>query len=141
MGSQSGPIIVLEDDIDEKEILEQAIKKCGLMNEIKFFSSGDVFLDYLRSTADRPFIILSDVNLPRMGGMETKRVINGEDFLRRKSIPFIFLSTNASPGAVEEAYDLTVQGYFLKQNSMAAIEKSLRLIFEYWKECKHTNSD
>jgi CheY-like chemotaxis protein len=141
MGSLKGPVIILDDDAEERELLEEVLKKMTVKNEIKFFTNGDDFISYLKLTKDKPFIILSDVNLPGLNGMQVKKTINDSDFLRKKSIPFVFLSTTASPKAVEEAYDLTVQGYFIKQHSISSMERHLKMIFEYWRECRHTNSD
>jgi CheY-like chemotaxis protein len=141
MGSLKGPVIILEDDLEEREMLEEVLKKMNVKNPLKFFTSGDEFLQYLQATKDKPFLILSDVNLPRMNGLEVKRLINENEFLRKKSIPFVFISTTASRYAVEEAYNLTVQGFFVKQHSIKQMESHLRLIFEYWRECRHTNSD
>jgi CheY-like chemotaxis protein len=141
MGSLKGPLIILEDDDDEKMLLSEVITKIGLTNEIKFFSTGIALIDYLMTTKDRPFLIISDVNIPRMNGLEVKEKINESDFLRRKAIPFIYVSTSGAMSAVERAYDLNAQGFFLKQNTIGDIEKHLRIIFEYWRECRHTNSD
>ena len=140
MGSKKGPIIILEDDADEQELLSEVFKQMQVVNEIKFFSDGESFLQYIRTTQDQPFIIISDVNVPLLNGLEVKRIINDNTYLRQKSIPFVFLSTTAEKKAVEEAYDLTAQGFFVKQNSIQEIEINLKLILQYWSECKHTNS-
>ena len=140
MGSKKGPIIVLEDDADEQELLSEVFTQMKVTNEVKFFSNGDSFLQYIRTTQDQPFIIISDVNIPLLNGLEVKRIINSDDHLRKKSIPFIFLSTSAEKKAVEEAYNQTAQGFFVKQNSIQNIEKHLTIIMQYWSECKHTNS-
>jgi CheY-like chemotaxis protein len=140
MGSLKGPIIILEDDPDEKELLEEAIRPLS-NNEIKFFSTGDAMLKYLEETKDRPFVILSDVNVPGLTGLQLKKKINETPFLRRKSIPFVFLSTTANQKSVEAAYDLNSQGFFIKQDSLKEIQRHLSLIFGYWSECRHTNSD
>lgn len=141
MGSIKGPLIILEDDEDEKMILSEVISNIGISNEVRFFDTGTDLIDYLLVTKDRPFLIISDVNIPRMNGLEVKDKINKSDFLRRKSIPFVYLSTSATMKSVEKAYDLNAQGYFLKQNSIADIEQHLRIIFDYWRSCRHTNSD
>lgn len=139
MASIKGPIIFLEDDADEQEILKEVVQRV-VPNDIKFFTDGESLLHYLRTTAEQPFIIISDVNVPVMNGLEVKRIVNADDFLRRKSIPFVFLSTSAERKAVEDAYDMNSQGFFLKQNTMTGIETHLRLIFDYWTHCRHTNS-
>lgn len=141
MSSLTGPLIILEDDEDEKMILTEVIGNIGIVNELKFFSSGVELIDYLLVTTDRPFLIISDVNIPRMNGLDVKKIINDSDFLRRKSIPFVYLSTSATQRSVEQAYDLNAQGFFVKQDSVDAIQKHLRIIFSYWGECRHVNSD
>jgi DNA-binding NarL/FixJ family response regulator len=91
------------------------------------------------STTDKPLIIICDVNIPVMNGLELRRRICDNDYLRKKSIPFVFLSTNAHPKAVEEAYQMMVQGYFEKPASIEEIRKVLKMILDYWKVCKHPN--
>ena len=140
MGSRLGPIIILEDDADEQELLTEVFQRLNISNEVKFFSDGERFIEYVRTTRDSPFIIISDVNVPLLNGLEVKSIINSNDFLRKKSIPFVFLSTSGAKSAVEQAYDLNAQGFFLKQNSIDKIEKQIKLILDYWAECKHTNN-
>lgn len=140
MASEKGPIIILEDDSDEQELLADAFQNLEVKNELKFFIDGQSLIDYLKTTSDQPFLILSDVNVPLLNGLEAKAYINNDDYLRRKSIPFVFLSTSAEKKAVEQAYDINSQGYFMKQGSIAAIERNLSIILQYWKECRHTNS-
>ena len=139
MASIKGPIIFLEDDADEQEILKEVVQRI-IPNDVRFFTDGESLLHYLRTTAEQPFLIISDVNVPVLNGLEVKRIINADDFLRHKSIPFVFLSTSAERKAVEDAYDMNSQGFFLKQNTMTGIEAHLRLILDYWTHCKHTNS-
>jgi CheY-like chemotaxis protein len=138
--SKRGPIIIAEDDQDEREILLQAFKSLGVRNEIKFFDHGQQVLDYLNATTDKPFIIICDINLPVMNGLELRSAINKNDYLRRKSIPFVFLTTYTNPDSVTRAYEMTVQGFFVKENTIQTIEQSLRVILEYWKQCKHPNN-
>lgn len=140
MGSKRGPIIILEDDADEQELLAHVFEQMQIRNQLKFFATGESMLSYLRTTSDQPFIIISDVNIPMINGLEVKQMINEDASLRRKSIPFIFLSTSAERKAVEQAYDINAQGFFLKQNTITDIQRYLRLILDYWLECKHTNN-
>lgn len=140
MPDNKGPIIFLEDDKDEQELLKEVIAQMQIPNPPVFFSDGVSFLDYLRTTKERPFLIISDVNVPLLNGLEVKKIINDDDLLRKKSIPFVFLSTTAERKAVEQAYDLNCQGFFVKQYTVSEIEKQLQLIFNYWKNCRHINS-
>lgn len=138
--AKTGPILILEDDQDDREIYEKVFTSLGVKNEIRFFEGGDDLLRYLQVTLDQPFIIFSDINLPRMSGIELRRIIDADPFLKRKSIPFIFLTTIESREVVEEVYEMTAQGYFVKKYLLGDIEKQIKQIIDYWQDCKHPNS-
>jgi CheY-like chemotaxis protein len=135
-----GPIIIVDDDKDDQEIYAEAIKAVGIPNQIIFFDGGKPALEYLSTTKDQPFIILSDVNMPQMNGLEFKAMIQQDNYLRQKGIPFVFISTNASAYAVRQAHSLSVQGYFEKPNSMQFIKAMFKKLFDYWELCKHINN-
>jgi CheY-like chemotaxis protein len=135
--SLKGPIIIAEDDQDEREILQLVFQRLGVRNELLFFDHGQLILDYLISTYVKPFIIISDINLPVMNGLELRKAIHDNPVLRRKSIPFIFLSTTGNRQVVDLAYEMTVQGFFVKENTMKEIETCIRMILDYWTKCKH----
>ena len=135
--AKQGPILIIEDDLDDQYLLEEVFSSLDIKNELKFFANGKVALEYLNVTNDKPFIILSDVNLPGMNGPDLKRSINKNDRLRRKSIPFVFLTTTADPKAVEEAYDLLVQGYFQKANKISDLKNMIKMIIDYWMNCRN----
>lgn len=139
--SKNNPIIILEDDIDEHELLAEAFKNINVLNPLKFFTDGELFLQYLNTTSANPFLIFSAVNLQKLNGIDVRRHIQATDFLRSKGIPFIFFTVKDDKKVINQAYDLTVQGYFIKANTMDAVEKQLSLIVEYWKECRHPNSE
>jgi CheY-like chemotaxis protein len=135
-----GPIIIVEDDKDDQEIYSDAITEIGIPNEIRFFGDGKTALHYLITTKEQPFIILCDVNMPVMTGLELKEKIQQDDYLRNKGIPFIFISTNATANAVLKAHRLSVQGYFQKPYHYEAIKEMLEKLFDYWELCKHINN-
>lgn len=136
----SHPILILEDDIDEQELLTDAFNNIKVSNPIKFFADGEAFLDSLMTTADNPFLILSAINLHKLNGLEVRSKIQQNEFLKSKGIPFIFFTLTDDADIIHKAYDLTVQGYFIKGNSMAAVEKQLSLIVDYWRQCRHPNN-
>lgn len=140
MHMTTGPIVIVDDDTDDQEIYADAIRAIGITNHIHFFSNGRTALDYLCTTVEQPFIILSDVNMPQMNGLQFKETIQKDDYLREKGIPFVFISTNANKPAVRQAHVLSVQGYFQKPNSMEDIKSMLRILFNYWELCKHINN-
>ena len=135
-----GPIIIVDDDTDDQHIYAEVIKSMGIPNPIRFFDNGKAALHYLSTTPEQPFIILSDINMPQMNGLEFKEAIQADEFLRVKGIPFVFISTNADGSVVTKAYVLSVQGYFIKPSSMDEIRVMLKNIFDYWELCKHINN-
>ena len=135
-----GPILIIEDDKDDQEVYEECIRELGIENDIVFFEGGKPALDYLLTTEDQPFIIISDVNMPGMSGLELKKIIFDDPFLCTKGIPFVFISTNASKIPVRHAHALSVQGYFEKPANVKEIKNLLRTLFEYWDLCKHINN-
>ena len=134
------PIVIVEDDMDDQYFIRSICNKLGVTAELIFFEDGLRALNYLESTESKTFLILCDINMPVMNGIELRRKIQENTFLRQKSIPFVFLSTAARQKEVEEAYDLTVQGFFVKASQLTEMEKSLELILNYWLKCKHPNS-
>jgi CheY-like chemotaxis protein len=139
--SKQGPIILIEDDIDDQEITSDLIRGIGMKNEVLIFSSSEEALSWLKSHLNiQPFIILSDVNLPKMSGIQLKERIDEDQVLKQKSIPFVFYSTSADKKTVSDAYQFRVQGYFPKEASIAEMKENLRLIFSYWMKCKHPNN-
>jgi CheY-like chemotaxis protein len=134
------PIIIVDDDTDDHFIFQEISRSLNLNNELIYFRDGIEVLSYLRTTSQKPFIIFCDMNMPNMNGLQLRRQINEEEYLRKKSIPFVFFTTAASKQQIEEAYDLTVQGFFLKESSFIETEKTFKLILDYWDKCKHPNS-
>ena len=135
----NGPIISIEDDEDDQLLIEIAVKTLKISNELHFFPNGQEALDYLETTAEKPLLILCDVNMPLMNGLELRKRINENEYLRRKSIPFIFLTTRPSQEDVQIAYDQTVQGFYEKPVQYKELQKQISLIVEYWQNCLHPN--
>ncbi|SHE72904.1 CheY chemotaxis protein or a CheY-like REC (receiver) domain [Cnuella takakiae] len=135
-----GPIVIVEDDEDDREIYAEAIKELGITNELIFFENGQKALEYLSETEDQPFIIISDINMPVMNGLELKKQIQDDSYLSAKGIPFVFISTNSSNVSVRHAHALSVQGFFQKPLNITDWNLALRTLFNYWGLCKHINN-
>jgi len=132
---KDGPVIIIEDDLDDKEILEEVFQNLKYPNQLLFFGNGQEALDFLNSSEIIPFIILSDINMPKLDGFALSNKIKMDAKLQLKCIPYLFFSTASSQKAVVDAYSLSVQGFFIKQSSMAELEKTITVIMEYWKRC------
>ena len=134
------PVIIIEDDDDDQQFIKEAFIDLGYESQLKFFYDADSVISYLKSTTDKPFLIISDFNLSGMNGYELKKRINDDEQLRKKAIPFIFYTTSDQKYALDKVYEMMVQGFFVKENNMAGIKSTIKVIIDYWKLCKHPNS-
>lgn len=138
--NNNGPVIIIEDDLDDQELLNVVFQKLNYPNEVIFFADGQAALDYLNNPGALPFLILSDINMPKLNGFELRTKLKTDADLAIKCIPYLFFSTAVSQRAVIDAYSLSVQGFFVKQNSMSELEKTISAIMEYWKRCAAPNN-
>ena len=137
--NKSGPIIVIEDDIDDKLILDEIFKELDFKNLIIFFNEGEKALEYLTNTDMEPFLILSDINMPKLNGIELREKIHTNEDLRLKCIPYLFFSTSAEQKHVVDAYSKSVQGFFVKPHTFEKLKRTIKIIVEYWQECESPN--
>jgi len=135
-----GPIINIDDDEDDHEIITAVCEKLGIRKYLKCFRDGEAALEFLRVSNEYPSVILCDVNMPKITGFELRKTINANNTLRERSVPFIFYSTAAEYREVQKAYRMTVQGFFLKGTTFEETERTLKVILDYWLLCKHPNS-
>jgi len=136
----TSPIVIVDDDRDDCDFIVEALSDLGVTNKLVCFENGLQALTYLKTTNQKTFLILSDVNMPLMNGLELKKEINKDDRLRQKSIPFVFLSTSSAVKEILTAYDLMVQGFFIKSNKLDLLKNNLKIIVDYWKTSQHPNS-
>lgn len=116
-------------------IFDEIFRKLDYPNKVIFFSDGNSAMEYLNRTEELPFIIISDINMPGMNGFEIRDKICASEKLSRKCIPYLFFTTSVDEKAVQHAYDLCVQGYFMKPATMGDLQNTLRKIIDYWQEC------
>ena len=138
--NKNGPIIVIEDDADDREILSAVFHKLNYENEVLFFNDGEDALAYLNKPSNVPFLILSDINMPKLNGYELRARLKENEDLNIKCIPYLFFTTTKEQQAVIDAYSASAQGFFIKQTSMAELEKIISIIMEYWKHCATPNN-
>jgi CheY-like chemotaxis protein len=132
----TAPILIVDADSDDRQVLQDAWKDLGFPNSLLFFATGDEVLHYLASEKVVPFLILCDVNIPKMDGFELKARILENTSMNYKSIPFVFWSSEVSNRQIQKAYDLGVNGFFVKGNTFEEIKQSLTDIVNYWQKSK-----
>lgn len=134
--NKSGPIIVIEDDADDRDFMMEVFEELNFKNEIIYFEDGDCALAHLIEVPIEPFLILSDINMPKLNGMQLKEKIQNNEDLRLKCIPYLFFTTSANQKNVIDAYSKSVQGFFVKPNSIEKLTAIIKKIVEYWQECE-----
>jgi CheY-like chemotaxis protein len=137
--NKGGPIIIIEDDMDDQEFLADVFEVLQYPNELIFFSDGEQALDYLTATTIEPFIIFSDINMPKLNGIELRAKVHENEDLRMKSIPYLFFSTVAEQQHVIDAYSKSVQGFFVKPSDFNKMKEMIKNIVEYWQNCVSPN--
>ncbi len=130
------PVLIVEDDSDDREFIEEAWKELNYPNKLLFFGNGEDVFRYLDTEETIPFLILCDVNLPKMNGFQLKEKLLHGEHTRYKSIPLIFWSTVVSNEQTQRAYDLGGNGFFVKENSFKGLKESLMHIVDYWSKSK-----
>ena len=131
-------ILLVEDNPDMLMMLTQVLKWGGY--EVIAGRSGQEGLDQLDATNHLPDLIISDLSMPDMNGLEFLNKVHTELPSHKRSVPFIFFSTSATPDAIKKAYSMHVQGFFVKPHAMAETKRVLQLIISYWQTCRHPNN-
>lgn len=113
------PILLVEDDARDLELTLVALEKSQLANEVIVVRDGAEALDYLNregAHADRsegnPAVVLLDLKLPKVNGLEVLRTVRGTD--RLKSIPIVMLTSSQAESDVVQSYELGVNAYVVK---------------------------
>lgn len=128
----NGDILYVGGDEDDRYLVTDALADIGCGSRVINFDNGLALIEYLSGMTNRPFLILCDLHLPQISGLELKERINADDKLKRRSIPFIFLSDAVNPKDVEEAYMSLVQGFYVKPKTYDKLKDQLRAICVYW---------
>ncbi len=137
--NKQGPIVVIEDDADDQEILTDIFYQLNYQNKILFFNDGESALSYIEKGEELPFLILSDINMPRLNGFALRDKLKTDAKLSNKCIPYLFFSTAVNQRHVIDAYSQSVQGFFVKGSSMAELKETISIIIEYWRRCAAPN--
>lgn len=125
-------IIIAEDDTDDAEIMFEIFNKNPNFNKVSLASNGEELLNFLKDKSNQiPDIILTDINMPILDGIEALQQILNNDEL--KEIPCFVYSTSINPAYKEKCDALGVKAYLIKPYSIKEFEeipKSILSIFE-----------
>jgi two-component system response regulator len=131
-------ILLVEDNADDVELTLRAFKRSNFLNEMVVVRDGQEALDYLFVTgayANRdpmvmPHVILLDLNLPRMSGLEVLRRMRGD--ARTKRLPVVILTTSSEEKDVIGGYDLGANSYVRKPVDFAQFAEAALQLGLYW---------
>lgn len=123
-------VIVIEDSDDEQMLISRAIKRVPEQPGLTMLDSGEQALDYFRSITAMPDLVLVDIKMSRMGGIEF--IKNVKKIERCKGIPFVCMSTSSVRSDVRDAYAAGANGYFAKPEQQAAFTRDLVSLISYW---------
>jgi CheY-like chemotaxis protein len=123
-------ILLVEDDEVDVKALKWAFDKLKVANPLVIARDGIQALEMLRELP-RPYLIITDINMPRMNGIELLRKIR-ESTEFRDSIVFVLTTSNDEQDKID-AYDLNVAGYMLKTDMGTSFSRAISLIDNYWK--------
>jgi CheY-like chemotaxis protein len=120
MNGKEVKILLVEDDDGDFKLVQRAFRKAGIANELIRAVDGVEALDILRGTPQkpplkRPYLLLVDINMPRMDGLSLINALRGDELLN-DAIVFM-LTTSKHDEDKQRAYELNVAGYILKENA------------------------
>lgn len=138
--NKNGTIIIIEDDPDDQFVLEEVFRELGYPNPRMYFKDGLSALEHLYSTPERPFIIISDINLPKLNGLELRRKVQTDAELSLRCIPYVYFTTAINQQSVIDAYSTSAQGFFVKPGAFEEIKETIKVMMEYWGKCAAPNN-
>ena len=134
----AGIILLVEDDAGDAALIGHAIEKNGILNPIQHISNGDQALALLagvneyadRKTYPLPVLILLDLKLPGMGGLELLRWLRQQRDIRR--IPVVVHTTDDDPQTINSAYDAGANSFLVKPGDRSRIVAMVKQVQQYW---------
>jgi two-component system response regulator len=135
MGRQCADILLVEDNPDHVELILRTLRGNNLLNQVHVVTNGEEALDFLYrrgkySDAPRPVLILLDIKLPRVDGIEVLRRIKADPELR--SIPVVMLTTSADEQEIVESYSCGANSYIVKPLDFDQFAKAIKTLKLYW---------
>jgi len=127
----SKPILLVEDDRVDTMTVRRALKDLKVTNQLICTTNGEEALEYLRDESKKkPCVILLDLNMPKMNGIEFLKIAKRKEELKR--IPVIVLTTSREEQDVVESFNLSVAGYIVKPTDYKKFVEAIRAIDLYW---------
>ncbi|MEN6575162.1 MAG: response regulator [Phycisphaerales bacterium] len=124
-------VLLVEDDAIDAMTVHRAFRDLKLSNPLAHVTNGEEALEYLRNEDNpKPCVILLDLNMPRMNGVEFMKITKADSILRK--IPVVVLTTSRDDRDIVESYKLGVAGYIVKPVDYRNFVEAIRTIDVYW---------
>ncbi len=131
-------ILLVEDSVSDAELTIRALKKHNMANKLVHLENGAEALDYLfangayseREVKNVPKLILLDINMPKVGGIEVLKQIKGDE--RTRKIPVIILTSSKEDPDIDKCYDLGANSYVVKPVGFESFMKAVSELGMYW---------
>lgn len=123
-------ILLIEDDSIEIMKLERTVSKLEVKHKITKAKNGEEALECLKSDSRLPDIILLDLNMPRMSGIEFLSILKADDAY--KYLPTIILTTSENRADLLECYKVGIAGYIIKPLKYEDYESKIKKVLSYW---------
>jgi CheY-like chemotaxis protein len=124
-------ILLVEDDHVDVLSVKRAFKDLEITNPLQVVGNGEAGLEWLRDEHNpKPCLILLDLNMPRMNGLEFLKLTKSDETLRR--IPVIVLTSSKGEQELLETFDHGVAGYMVKPANYLQLVEVMRVIDLYW---------
>jgi CheY-like chemotaxis protein len=125
------PILLVDDDRIDVMTTIRALKEINVSNPVQTCENGEVALEYLLDPANpRPCIIILDLNMPRMNGVEFLQ--KRHEYPKLRSIPVIVMTTSDDEQDKLSSYELGAVGYILKPVVYESFVKAVTVLNMYW---------
>lgn len=123
-------ILFIEDDLIETMKLNRTVSQLPNAYNIMEAKNGEEALHILKSNGKLPDIILLDLNMPKMNGIEFLQILKNDDIL--KYLPTIILTTSENRADLLECYKIGIAGYVIKPLKFECYQDKLRKLLDYW---------
>jgi CheY-like chemotaxis protein len=124
------PLILFADDnSDDRRLMQLALDRIGAPCQLQTVPDGQALMDALRG-GSRPSLILLDLNMPILGGMEALQQIKADPRLRH--LPVVIWSTSESPSEILQSYQLGSNSFFKKPEAFDKLVETVKLMVHYW---------
>ncbi len=134
------PILLLEDDTVDAMTVKRALKDLHILNPLVRVSNGEEALVYLRDESkEKPCVILLDLNMPKMNGIEFLKIAKAEEKLKR--IPAIVLTTSKDDQDRIRTFQLSISGFVVKPVDYMKFVEAMRIVNLYWTLSELPNSE